>query len=134
MQFHHAHAVRLQGVDAVRTDLPDAYDRMPCAGAEPVTMPVPGGRVVDVGLRCRRQIFEAALRAATLETPGLRLIPGHVEAAASEGGCAVELHVDGAPLSADLVIGASARAGRAIRGLRAQPAVGRTCGIANVDR
>jgi 2-polyprenyl-6-methoxyphenol hydroxylase-like FAD-dependent oxidoreductase len=134
MQFHHAHAFRPQGVDAVRAELPDAYARMLDARAEPTTMPVPGGHTVDTGLRCRRETFEAALRAAALATPGVTLVPGHVDGVASEDGRAAGVLVDGIPLPADLVVDASGRAGRATRTLRPAPAIGGRCGIAYVDR
>lgn len=134
MQFHHAHAFRSQGIDAVRAELPGTYDRLLDAGAEPAGVPVPGGRTIPVGLRCSRQTFEVALRETALATPGLNLLAGHVDAVAEQDGRAVGLHVDGAQLPADLVVDASGRAGRATRTLRPQPAVGGTCGIAYVDR
>ena len=134
MQFHHAHAFRGQGVDAVRAELPGAYDRLLDAGAEPVEVTVPGGGSIRVGMRCRRQTFETALRAAALCTPGLTLVTGPVDAVAAEDSRAVGLHVDGAELPADLVVDASGRASRATRSLRPHPVVGGPCGIAYVDR
>lgn len=134
MQFHHAHAFRPQGVDAVRAELPGAYDAMLEAGAEPMVMDVPDGRRVPVGLRCRRQTFETALRADALATPGLSLHCGHAEAVVSDGARATGVLVDGALLPADLVVDASGRAGRATARLRAPADVGGPCGIAYVDR
>ncbi len=134
MQFHHAHAFRPQALDALRAELPSAYDALLAAGAEPTTMDLPGGRTVGTGVRCRRQTFETALRAAALATPGVTLRAGHVDAVASEDGRATGLLVDGTHLPADLVVDASGRAGRATRALRPQPALGGDCGIAYVDR
>jgi 2-polyprenyl-6-methoxyphenol hydroxylase-like FAD-dependent oxidoreductase len=134
MQFHHAHAFRPQGVDAVRAELPSAYDAMLEAGAEPVVLDVPGGPRVPIGLRCRRQTFETALRAAALAMPGLTLHAGHADAVATDGTRATGVLVDGALLPADLVVDASGRAGRVTAGLRAPAEVGGPCGIAYVDR
>ena len=134
MQFHHAHGIRAQGVDAVRAELPAAYERVLELGAEPTSMVVPGGRTVDTGLRCRRSTFEVALRAAALATPGVTLLPGHVDDVLAQDGRAVGLQVDGRPLAADLVIDASGRSGRATRRWRPQPGVGGPCATSYVDR
>jgi 2-polyprenyl-6-methoxyphenol hydroxylase-like FAD-dependent oxidoreductase len=134
MQFHHAHGFRAQAVQAVRTEMPDAYERLLALGAEPVSLQLPDGREVPMGMRCRRPTFEIALRASALATPGLTLHRGHVDAVMNDGGRATGLQVDGTPLAADLVIDASGRAGRVTRSLRAPPTAGGTCGIAYVDR
>jgi len=134
MQFHHAHAFRAQAVEAVRTEMPDAYERLLSSGAEPVSLRLPDRRELPMGMRCRRQTFETALRASATATPGLTLHLGHVDAVTSDAGRATGLEVDGALLPADLVIDASGRAGRVTRALRAQPTAGGVCGIAYVDR
>ena len=83
-----------------------------------------------MGMRCRRQTFETALRASATATPGLTLLLGHVDAVTSDAGRATGLEVDGELVPADLVIDASGRAGRVTRALRAQPTAGGVCGIA----
>jgi 2-polyprenyl-6-methoxyphenol hydroxylase-like FAD-dependent oxidoreductase len=134
MQFHHAHAFRAQAVQAVRTEMPDAYEGLLAMGAEPVSLQLPDGSHLPMGMRCRRQTFETALRASAVATPGLTLHLGHVDAVTSDEGRATGLEVDGTPLAADLVIDASGRAGRVTRSLRGEPTAGGTCGIAYVDR
>jgi 2-polyprenyl-6-methoxyphenol hydroxylase-like FAD-dependent oxidoreductase len=134
MQFHHAHFFRPQVVNAVRTEMPDAYQGLLSLGAEPITVPLPDGSEQIMGLRCRRQTFETALRASAVATPGVALRLGHVDAVTSEDGWATGLRVDGASLAADFVIDASGRAGRATRALRPHPTAGGICGIAYVDR
>jgi 2-polyprenyl-6-methoxyphenol hydroxylase-like FAD-dependent oxidoreductase len=134
MQFHHAHAFRPQAVEAVRTEMPDAYQGLLDLGAEPITTRVADGSEQIMGLRARRQTFETALRASAVATPGVTLRNGHVDAVTSQDGWATGLQVDGTLLPADLVIDASGRAGRATRSLRPHPTAGGICGIAYVDR
>jgi len=134
MQFHHAHLFRPQVVNAVRTEMPDAYQGLLSLGAEPITVRVPDGSEQILGLRCRRQTFETALRASAAATPGVTLHLGHVDAVTSDDGRATGVQVDGVSLAANLVIDASGRAGRATRALRPLPTAGGICGIAYVDR
>jgi len=134
MQFHHAHFFRPQAVNAVRTEMPDAYQGLLSLGAEPITVGVPHGSEQIMGLRCRRQTFETAMRASAAATPGVTLHLGHVDAVTSDEGRATGLQVDGISLAADLVIDASGRAGRATRALRPLPTAGGICAIAYVDR
>jgi 2-polyprenyl-6-methoxyphenol hydroxylase-like FAD-dependent oxidoreductase len=134
MQFHHAHGFRPQIVDALRAEIPEAYDGWVAAGAEPIEFTLPDGVTTRGGMRSRRETFERALRAAVVGTPGLTLRRGHVDAVALEGPRARGLVVDGADLPADLVIDASGRAGRATRTLRAAPALTGRTGVAYVDR
>ena len=134
MQFHHAHAFRNQVVEALRQEFPDALRRWVAAGAEPVELQLPGGRQVPMGVRSRRATFEGALRAAALDQPGFLVLRGHVDSVTSQNGQAVGVRVDGAELSADLVIDASGRAGRATRSLRRGVVSGGPCGIAYLDR
>src|SRR5690349_7672199 len=60
MQFHHPHGFRQQVVNAVLAEMPEVWDDLMAAGAEPVTVPDQPGRIV--GLRCRRLVFERVLR------------------------------------------------------------------------
>jgi 2-polyprenyl-6-methoxyphenol hydroxylase-like FAD-dependent oxidoreductase len=134
MQFHHAHAFRHQVVQVLGQELPEALPRWLAAGAEPVQLPLPDGSQVPMGVRSRRATFEGALRAAALAQPGLRARRGHVEAVIRHNGRAGGVRVDGSELTADLVIDASGRAGRASRSLRPAASSGGPCGIAYVDR
>ena len=132
MQFHHAHGFRGQVVDALAQEIPEARERWVAAGAAPVTMP--GQEGLTLGMRSRRQTFEAALRESAVEQPGLELRLGHVDEVTSSRGRADGLRVDGGHLPADLVIDASGRASRVTRSLRSKPTTGGPCGIAYVDR
>ena len=134
MQFHHPHGFRPQVGDALRAELPEAWDDLLAAGAEPALVPGPPGQPERVaGLRCRRLTFERVLRAAAERQPGLTLRIGHAEEVRTERGRAVGVRVDGADEPADLVVDASGRAGRLGRELRA-PAEGGDCGLAYVSR
>jgi 2-polyprenyl-6-methoxyphenol hydroxylase-like FAD-dependent oxidoreductase len=131
MQFHHPHGFRGQVVDAILAEMPDVFDALVAAGAEPTMIPQQPGRIV--GMRCRRATFERVLRAAALAQPGVELRRGHADDVAGEGGHAVGLVVDGRRVDADLVLEASGRAGRLSQGRRA-PARGGDCGLAYVSR
>jgi 2-polyprenyl-6-methoxyphenol hydroxylase-like FAD-dependent oxidoreductase len=134
MQFHHAHAFRQTVVEALGREVPEALDLWRAAGAEAIEFEDYGGAVVRLGLRSRRETFERSLRTAALATPGFMLRRGHVEAVLEDGGHATGVVVDGMPVSADLVVDASGRAGRATRGLAERGGVGGPCGQAYVDR
>jgi 2-polyprenyl-6-methoxyphenol hydroxylase-like FAD-dependent oxidoreductase len=138
MQFHHAHAIRLQVVDTLRRELPEAYTGLVEAGAEPVEMPLPDGSSTLAGLRCQRSTYEQGVRAAVATMPGISLRTGHVdrvlEGSGPDGRRATGLAVDGQPVTADLVVDASGRSGRVNRHLRAPKSAGGVCGIAYVDR
>lgn len=134
MQFHHAHAFRGQAAEAVRAEVPDGYERWLELGAEPVTMPIPGGAEVIVAMRSRRETFERALRPVVEAQPGVELLQGHVDRVTQSDGRADGVLVDGRRVDADLVIDASGRSGRVTRDLRPAPTVGGSCGIAYVDR
>ena len=139
MQFHHAHGVRRQAVDAVIAEAPEALDRMLAVGAELDPDPDrPGG---NLGLRCRRVTFETVLRHVVLSHPRVRFFLGHadqvaVHPAASGAGtrAAAGLVVDGRLIPADLVVDASGRSGRVTTALREPVRAGGVCGIAYVDR
>lgn len=134
MQFEHAHSFRRQVDEALRAEVPQAHDRWLAAGAEPVETEIPGfGRVV-AGTRSRRVTFERALRDAAEQQPGLTFLVGHVEGVEVRNARAAGLRVDGAVLSADLVVDASGRSGRATRGLGPRNGVGGPCSIVYTDR
>jgi 2-polyprenyl-6-methoxyphenol hydroxylase-like FAD-dependent oxidoreductase len=134
MQFAHAHAFRPQVADALRAEMPEAYDAWLALGAEPIEMEIPGFGLVGAGTRSQRVTFERAVRGVAERQPGLRLRLGHVEGVEVERGRAVGIRVDGAGLTADLVIDASGRSGRATRGLGPRFAVGGPCAIVYTDR
>lgn len=134
MQFHHAHGFRPQVGEALRAEVPGAYEAWLAAGAEPIAFDLPDGQRVAGGVRSRRETFERALRAAVVGTPGLELRRGHVDAVTVEDGVATGLVVDGEPEAADLVLDASGRAGRVTRPLRAVPELTGRTGVAYVDR
>jgi 2-polyprenyl-6-methoxyphenol hydroxylase-like FAD-dependent oxidoreductase len=131
MQFHHPHGFRQQVVEALLAEIPEVWDDLIAAGAEPTTLPDQPERVI--GLRCRRLIFERVLRSAAETQPGVTLRTGHVEDVCCERGRAVGVQVDGHQVDADLVIDASGRAGHATRAFRG-PVEGGDCGIAYVSR
>ena len=79
MQFHHAHAFRPQVGEVLRAEAPAAWAAWMDQGAEPVELPLGGGRTVPGGVRSRRETFERAVRAAALEQPGLEVRIGHVD-------------------------------------------------------
>ncbi len=134
MQFHHAHAFRQTVADALGREVPEALELWHAAGAEPIEFVPPGGELMRLGLRSRRETFERSLRTAAVATPGFTLRHGHVEGVLQESGRAAGVTVDGTPLEADLVIDASGRAGRATRSLASRAGVGGACGQAYVDR
>ena len=134
MQFHHAHAFRQTVVEALEREVPEALDLWLASGVEPIEFSPEEGTVTRLGLRSRRETFERSLRAAALATPGFTLHSGHVEGVLQEGGRACGVVVDGRPLTADLVVDASGRAGRATRELGVRTGVGGPCGQAYVDR
>src|SRR5918993_401637 len=132
MQFHHPHAFRAQVVEALQAELPDTWDDLLAAGAEPMMAPTgPDGPAELMGIRCRRLVFERVLRGAAAREPGLTLRVGHVDDITADRGHLTGVRVDGTSLDADLVLVASGRAGRLGRELRA-PARGGDCGIAYV--
>jgi hypothetical protein len=46
MQFHHPHGFRQQVVDALLAEMPEIWDDLMAAGAEPVTLPEQPGQVI----------------------------------------------------------------------------------------
>jgi 2-polyprenyl-6-methoxyphenol hydroxylase-like FAD-dependent oxidoreductase len=131
MQFHHPHAFRGQVVEALLAELPEVWDALLAAGAEPAGSPEAPGQLM--GVRCRRMTFERVLRAAAVAEPGVMLRIGHAEAVLANRGRAAGVRVDGAEIAADLVVDASGRAGRLTRTLRS-PGEGGPCGSAYVSR
>lgn len=131
MQFHHPHGFRQQVVEALLAEMPEVWDDLITAGAQPATLPGQPERVI--GLRCRRPLFERVLRSAAEAQPGVTLRTGYVDGICYEHGCAVGVRVDGHQVDANLVVDASGRAGQPTRAFRG-PVEGGDCGIAYVSR
>ena len=131
MQFHHPHHFRQQVAEALLAEMPEVWQGLLAAGAEPAMLPGQPG--VQAGLHCRRLTFERVLRSAAQAEPGVTLRTGHADQVAGARGRAAGIKVGGRQVDADLVIDAGGRAGRLTRGLRG-PAEGGDCGIAYVSR
>ena len=126
MQFHHPHAFRAQVVEALQAELPDTWDALLAAGAEPMMAPTgPDGPGELMGIRCRRLVFERVLRAAAAREPGLTLRVGHVDGVTTDRGHVTGVRVDGHSLEADLVVVASGRARPAAPRARRPPRAAR---------
>ena len=131
MQFEHAHGFRPQVPLLLSDEWPAAYEAWMSLGAEAVTMNVPGRAYVPQGVLSRRCTFERALREAAAATPGLELRCGHVDGLVQLGGRVTGLVVDGAAVSADLVVDATGRSGRIGE---VEDELEGDCGLAYVDR
>jgi len=135
MQFHHAHAFRSPVVELLEPIAPEAWTAWEEAGAERVNMPDPAtGGTRLAGVRSRRETFERAVRRTAASERDLELHQGHVDGIVVIDGRAAGLVVDGATLSADLVIDASGRSGRVTQALGERSSLGGSTGIAYVDR
>ncbi|WP_433503631.1 FAD-dependent oxidoreductase [Pseudonocardia halophobica] len=107
MQFHHPHALRAQVAEALQAELPDVWEELLAAGAEPVTVEGADGSRTLMAVRCRRSTFEQVLRAAAERQPGMDLHTGHVDEVCTSRGRATGVRTDGAILDTDLVIAAT---------------------------
>src|SRR4051794_15631995 len=105
MQFHHPHAFRQQVREALLAELPEVYDHLVAAGAEPAH--VEGAPDDLVMLRCRRSTFEGVLREDALRHPGITLVNGHADQPVAAHGRAVGVRVGDRSVDADLVKDAS---------------------------
>jgi 2-polyprenyl-6-methoxyphenol hydroxylase-like FAD-dependent oxidoreductase len=130
MQFHHPHGFRRQVIEALLAEIPDVWQQLIAAGAEPMTLP---NQTQPAGFHCRRMVFERVLRTAAVAEPGVDLRIGHADRVLAQSGRAVGLSVDGHRLDADLVLDASGRGGRIGDPFR-DAAVGDDCGLAYVSR
>jgi 2-polyprenyl-6-methoxyphenol hydroxylase-like FAD-dependent oxidoreductase len=130
MQFHHPHGFRQQVIEALLAEIPDVWQQLIAAGAEPMTLP---NQTQAAGFHCRRMVFERILRSAAAAEPRVELRIGHANRVLAESGRAVGLSIDGHRLDADLVLDASGRGGRIGDPFRAA-AVGGDCGLAYVSR
>ncbi|KUI35047.1 NAD(P)/FAD-dependent oxidoreductase [Mycobacterium sp. GA-2829] len=126
MQFDHAHTFRAPVVAALRDEIPGAVEALAAVGARIV--PGPGG-----ALLCRRSTFERELHRIAAGQHGLTRYVGTVDRPEFVGGRVAGVVVDGRVFAADLVIDASGRAARYLRGLRPEP-VGADCGAVYATR
>ena len=92
-------------VEARQAELPEVWDDLLAAGAEPVAGP-PGsdGPEELMAVRCRRSTFERVLRAAVERQPGVDLHIGHVVEVCIGRDRATGVRADGVTLDADLVM------------------------------
>ena len=130
MQFHHPHGFRQQVIEALLAEIPDVWQQLIAAGAEPMTLP---NQAQPAGFHCRRMVFERILRSAATAEPRVELNIGHADRVLAKSGRAVGLSIDGHWLDADLVLDASGRGGRIGDPFRAAT-VGGDCGLAYVSR
>lgn len=126
MQFDHAHTFRAPVVAALREEIPGAIEALAAVGAR--IAPGPGG-----ALLCRRSTLERELHRIAAGQAGLTRYVGTVDRPEFAGGRVAGVVVDGRVLTGDLVIDASGRAGRYLRGLRPEP-VGADCGAVYATR
>ena len=131
MQFDHPHVFRKQVCDALVAEMPEAFQAVLAAGAEPFTVPeLPN---VTLGLRCRRVTFERVLRGTAQSQAGITFGIGHADVVTADRGRITGVTVEGHQVKADLVIDASGRAGRVTWHLRG-PVEGGDCGFTYVSR
>jgi 2-polyprenyl-6-methoxyphenol hydroxylase-like FAD-dependent oxidoreductase len=130
MQFDQAHGFRPQVRELLRDEWPAAWQAWVGLGAEPIALPMPGGRSPMIGVRSRRITYERALRTAAAVVPGLDVRVGNVERLVERKGRVVGVVVDGTPMAADLVIDASGRLTR----MAAAPELNGDVGMAYVSR
>ncbi|HVD89184.1 MAG TPA: FAD-dependent oxidoreductase, partial [Jatrophihabitantaceae bacterium] len=117
MQFHHPHAYRVQVIEALQTEIPQAWDALRAAGAVPVY--APGQPGLPITIRCRRSVFETVLRSQASAESRVTLIQAQATGVAHGRGRAIGVRLGDRILPADLVLDTSGRAGRLSRSLRA---------------
>jgi flavin-dependent dehydrogenase len=111
MQFEHPHGFRPRVRDLLVTEWPEAWRAWLALGAEPIELGAPGSDP-PVGVRSRRLTYERALRRAAAGVRGLAVITGRVDGFVEHGGRVVGAVVEGATVSADLVVDAGGRLSR----------------------
>lgn len=115
MQFDHAHTFRAPVVNALREQMPDVVRALVVAGARIVDGPTGA-------LLCRRSTFERILHRAAEQQSGLTRLVATVDRPHRVTGRVAGVVARGHPLTGDLVIDASGRAARYLRGLRSESA------------
>jgi len=102
MQFHHAHGFRFQVVDALLAEMPQAHQAWLTAGAEPVSMTLPDGTEMPLGVRSTRPTYETALRGYALQQEGVHFHQAHVDRVVIDDRHASGIVVDGSVIDASL--------------------------------
>ena len=116
MQFELPHGFRPQCRDVLVERLPDVYEALLAAGAEPVAPA--GAPAASAALAVRRSVLERVIWERTSAEPGISRLTGHVdrvEVAEAGGPRVVGLAVGSRLVAADLVVDASGRTGLADR-------------------
>lgn len=129
MQFDHAHTFRMPVVDALRAEMPDVVDALTVAGAGIAADPKGSASA----LLCRRSTFERVLHRIVALQDGVTRHVGTVQRPHSVDGRVTGVVVGDRVLGGDLVLDASGRAARYLRGLRPD-AVGGDCGAVYATR
>ncbi|KUI26228.1 FAD-dependent oxidoreductase [Mycobacterium sp. IS-1742] len=129
MQFDHAHTFRAPVVDELRAEMPDVVDALTVAGAGIAT-----DRTGEVSaLLCRRSTLERVLHRIAVLQIGLTRHVATVDRPHHANGRVAGVVIGERVLGADLVVDASGRAARYLRGLRPD-AVGGDCGAVYATR
>lgn len=129
MQFDQAHTFRAPVIEALRAEMPDVLETLRSVGAEVAS----DDRGRPVALLCRRSIFERVLRAHAARQRGVRSITANVDRPAWKGGRVGGVWIGRRELTADLVIDASGRNARYLRGARLE-GESADCGAVYVSR
>ncbi len=111
MQFEHPHGFRPHVRDLLVTEWPEAWRAWLALGAEPIELGAPSSTPA-IGVRSRRLTYERALRRAAAEVRGLTVVTGQVDDLVERCGRVVGAVLDGATVSADLVVDAGGRLSR----------------------
>jgi 2-polyprenyl-6-methoxyphenol hydroxylase-like FAD-dependent oxidoreductase len=129
MQFEHPHGFRPQVRDLLLAEWPEAWRVWLAHGAETFALGPPGSGAPII-VRSRRLTYERALRQAAGDVRGLTVATGSVNGLVERDGRVVGAVVDGATVSADLVIDAGGRLSR----LAPRADLGGDTGMAYVTR
>jgi len=131
MQFDHPHYFRAGTRLGLLAELPDVYDALVAARAEPQLVP---GRPVELtGFACRRRVFETVLRGALLNEPGVAVRQGSAERIVLDDGAVTGVVVDGELVETEQAVVATGRASNLGSELR-PPAEGGPTGFSYVSR
>jgi flavin-dependent dehydrogenase len=131
MQFLHPHFFRPKVRAVFEQTAPDLWAAVVAAGGNAVNPP--GAPEFVTGLQSRRSTFERAIRAVAAADPRVTMRHGHADSLTVTDGQVTGVAVDGAEISADIVIDATGRNGRLADDLR-PPAEGGPCGFSYVSR
>lgn len=131
MQFDLPHFFRPNVRQAICAEAPELWSAVLVAGGVPA---LPAGFPEQMtGLQCRRSTFERALWPFVTAEPGVSRVCGHVDRLLVTDGEVTGVVVDGAEMSADLVVVASGRASHIGDDLR-EPGEASNCGFSYAAR